>query len=397
LWASAAAAEPTLEQLTFGPKHHFFGYIGQCRTIPWSGDGRYILALQIAFVDRMPEPEDAAEIVLIDTQDHNRLREVERTRAWNPQQGTMFYWDPQHPSTRFFFNDRDPKSGKVFTVLFDIKTSKREREFRFEDTPVGNGGVAQSGGWFSAINYARLARLRPVTGYPKAYDWTTGIGAPTNDGIFRVEVETGQKKLVVSCTQLKEALEEMVPDIESRHLFINHTLCNRDSDRIYFYCRADFEGESSRRVNVPFTVKPDGSELTIQRVFIGGHPDWADGRRMIGASDKKQVLYDVVSQKIIETLGGPEIFPDPGGDISLSPDGRWLVNGHTSKAGNAYTFLDLKTRRVIKHPALPVGKWSRSELRLDPAPCWNRSSDAIVVTALAKDGTRQMFLLRPEK
>jgi hypothetical protein len=150
-------------------------------------------------------------------------------------------------------------------------------------------------------------------------------------------------------------------------------------------------------VNVPFTIKPDGSDLTIQRVFIGGHPDWADGERMIGSSDKKQIVYDVVKQKIIESLGGPEVFADPGGDISLSPDGRWLVNGNTGRAGNAYTFLEVKTGRVMKVGPLPVGKWKRSELRLDPAPCWNRSSDAVLVPALAKDGTRQMFLLRLER
>ena len=397
LWCSLTLAQPVPEQLTFGPQHHFFGYIGQCRTIPWSGDGRYILALQISFIDRMPEPEDAADIVLIDTLEKNKLRIVDQTHAWNPQQGTMFYWNPEKLATQFFFNDRDPKSGKVFAVLFDITTNKRVREYRFEDMPVGNGGVAQGGGWFLAINYGRLARLRPVTGYPKAFDWTLDSLAPENDGIFKVDVETGRKQLLVSFAQLQKTLKVSVPGIETHALFINHTLCNRNSDRIYFYCRGDFEGPASNRVNIPFTIKPDGSDLTVQRVFIGGHPDWAGGQRMIGSSDKKQIIYDVVKQEIAESLGGPEVFTDPGGDISLSPDGSWLVNGNTSKAGNAYTFLELKTGRAIKVGPLPVGKWKRSELRLDPAPCWNRSSDAVVVPALAKDGTRQMFLLRLAK
>ena len=49
-----------IEQLTSGSKHHFFGYIGQCRTIPWNASGRYILGLEIERIDRMPEPEEAA-------------------------------------------------------------------------------------------------------------------------------------------------------------------------------------------------------------------------------------------------------------------------------------------------------------------------------------------------
>ena len=372
----AIAAEPTppFQQLTRGPKHHFFGYIGQCRTIPWSGDGRHLLALQTPVLDRMPGPNDAAEIVLLDIHADHRVRVADRSRAWNPQQGTMLYWNPRQPSAQFLFNDRDPKSGKVFAVLYDISKGRRLREYRFEDTPAANSGVAQGGGWFCAINYGRLARLRPVTGYPGAYDWTVGQPAPANDGIFRIDIETGQKQLIVSFAQLKEKLRGLDPGIEHRHLFINHTLVNRDSDRIYFYCRADFEAEpESKRLNVPFTVKPDGTELTAQRVFIGGHPDWAEGVEIIGAKDKQQVVYNVLTQQLVRALGGTSMFPNPGGDIAVSPDGRWLVNGHSDKAGNAYTCLELTTGRVLKSPSLPVGKWSSKELRLDPAPCWNRS------------------------
>jgi hypothetical protein len=133
---AGAASSDSFEQITFGPKHHFFGYIGQCRTIPWSGDGRYILGLETGFIDRMPEPEDAAGIVLIDTQEGNKIIRVDSSRAWNPQQGTMFYWRPGKTS-EFLFNDRDQKSGKVFAVLHDATQRKRVREYRFDDTPVG--------------------------------------------------------------------------------------------------------------------------------------------------------------------------------------------------------------------------------------------------------------------
>lgn len=390
---AGAASSNAFEQVTFGPKHHFFGYIGQCRTIPWSSDGRYILGLETGFMDRMPEPEDVADIVLIDTQEGNKIIPLDRSRGWNPQQGTMFYWRPGK-TAEFLFNDRDQRSGKVFAVLYDATQRQRVREYRFDDTPVGNSGMAQNGQWFLAINYGRLARLRPVTGYPKAYDWTEKSAAPSDDGIFRIEVDSGKKQLLVSYAQLKEKLRELDPRIETRHLFINHTLCNRESDLIYFYCRADFEGEASERLNVPFTMKTDGRDLTVQRVFLGGHPDWADGSLIIGAKDKQQVVYDTLTQRIVSILGGAELFPNPGGDIAVSPDARWLVNGHSETGSNAYTFLELSTRRVIRSPKLPVGTWRSKEVRLDPAPCWNRTGDAILVTGLANDGTRQMFLYK---
>jgi hypothetical protein len=385
-------------QITHGPRHHYFGYIGQSRTIPWSADGRYLLALQVGFQDRLPGANDPAEICLIDAHNTYAVRVVDRTRAWNPQQGTMFYWNPEHPETQFFFNDRDPATGKVFTVLFDIAANNgrggRVREYRFDDTPVANGGVAQNGGYFTAINYARMARLRPVTGYADAWDWTKEAGAPADDGIFRVDVRTGVKTPIVSFAQLREALRGTVENIDARHFFINHTLNNRNNDLIYFFCRADFEQQvNGPRVNAVFTVRPDGSDLTRHQTFIGGHPEWAWGPQIIGSHEGRQVVYDTARRQIVESLGGKDIFPNPEGDVTLSPDGSWFVNGHRDGEFHYYTFLEMKTRRVVKSPPVFLSTWNSGPLRLDPAPAWNRTSDAIVVPGIASDGTRQMFLL----
>ena len=69
--ASIIAAENeaaySVHQLTFGPRQHFFGYIGHVSTIPWNASGRYIVALRVGPQDHLPGPGDAAEIVLIDT------------------------------------------------------------------------------------------------------------------------------------------------------------------------------------------------------------------------------------------------------------------------------------------------------------------------------------------
>ncbi len=198
-------------QITLGPKNHFFGYIGHVGTVPWNASGRYIVALRTDFVDRMPAPDDVAEIVLLDTANDYQIRVADSTRAWNVQQGTMLYWNPRDAENQFFFNDRDPETGKVFCALYDITKGRRIREFRFEDTPVGNGGVSFDGKHFAGINYARMARLRPVTGYPGAWDWTEGISAPADDGVFLVDVDSGEKELLISFRQLAEALRREWP------------------------------------------------------------------------------------------------------------------------------------------------------------------------------------------
>ena len=41
----ASESPISVRQITFGPKHHFFGYIGHVQNIPWNASGRYILAM----------------------------------------------------------------------------------------------------------------------------------------------------------------------------------------------------------------------------------------------------------------------------------------------------------------------------------------------------------------
>ncbi len=393
--ACSTTTEPEIRfevrHLTEGPRHHFFGYIGHVQNTPWNGDGSLMVALRVGFQERMPTAEDVADIVLIDPATRE-VRKIEETRAWNPQQGTMLYWNPEAPETQFFFNDRDQQTGKVFAALYDIEERRRLREYRFEDTPVGNGGVSQAGGAFAAINYARMARLRPVTGYPEAWDWTVGEKHPEDDGVFRVDVDTGERRLLVSFAEMRDVLKERHPTIVDKPLFINHTLWNRDGDRLFFFVRGTF-GNRDDRINVPMTIRGDGSGLTEQRVFIGGHPEWEFGARMIGEVGDDLVIYDTERQEVVETIGSRDVFPDAGGDTALSPDGKWIVNGWSGEGVTRYTIFRRRDGAWVHSDEFQRGPYTSGKLRIDSAPTWNRDSNQIAVPGLAEDGTRQMFVI----
>jgi hypothetical protein len=396
---SAQAAEYALEsrQITFGPKHHFFGYIGHVQNTPWNQSGRYLVALQTESQDHLPGPDDPAEIVLLDATRDYAARVVDRTRAWNPQQGTMLYWNPAAPETQFFFNDRDPATGKVFCVLFDISlgNGRRIREFRFDDTPIGNSGVSQPGGWFAAINYGRLARLRAVTGYRSAFDWTQGDNRPASDGVFRVDVASGKKQLLVSYQQLADHLRARRPDIDSVGLFINHTLVNRSGDQIFFFVRGNYD-IAGVRLNEPLLINSDGTGLRDLGQYLGGHPEWDQGRRMMGSLNGRQVVYDTDLRQVVETIANVDVIPNPEGDIALSPDGQWLVNGYRTGHANQYVLVHRPDGAWVRSGPYDVTGWTSGDLRCDAAPCWRRDNRAIVFPAIASDParTRQMFLLQ---
>src|SRR5689334_78312 len=103
----AFAASPALEvrQITTGPLHHFFGYIGHVQNVPWNKSGRYVVALRTPVRDHLPDGNEPADIVLLDTANDFAARAIAQSRAWNPQQGTMLYWNPEAQETKLFFND----------------------------------------------------------------------------------------------------------------------------------------------------------------------------------------------------------------------------------------------------------------------------------------------------
>ena len=385
------------QKITSGPKNHFFGYIGHVQNIPWSGDGKYILALRSGFQDRMPGPNDPADIVLIDTQQRYSVKKIDQTSAWNPQQGTMLYWNPESPKTQFFFNDRDNKTGKVFCVLFDIVKGKRLKEYRYQNTPIGNSGVAQKGGHFLGINYARMARLRPVTGYKGTHDWTVGQKYPKDDGIFKVRTNDDAKSLLISFHDLEIKLKEIYKNDKIPSLFINHTLWNREDDRIFFFARGGWNGiGKEKKINQAFVMNSDGSKLKPLSKHIGGHPEWGYDGKMIGRIGNDQVIFDTNSQRVIGSIGTPSIFPNPEGDIALSPDGKWFVNGYKNKKKreNYYVIYNLKDKSHVRTKGFDIGKWISGDLRQDPSPCWNRDSNKILVPGLSDNGkSRQLFIL----
>lgn len=398
-----------IDQLTEGPGHHFFGYIGHVQNIPWNGSGNYLLTFKVEFIDRMPTADDVAEILLLDAQNNYEARKIAETRAWNPQQGSMMYWNPDRPDTQFFFNDRDPETNQIFCVLFDIEENRRIKEYRFDDTPVGNGGIRQNGGLFAGINYGRMARLRLVTGYPEAYDWNTEDLHPADDGVFVVDIESGEKRLLVSFQQMRDVLVEEFPRIDTIPLFINHTLWNREGDRLFFFCRGHF-GRKQSRINVPMTIQVDGSGLTKQNVFIGGHPEWEFGPNMIGVLPKEEadgsseregqlVLYDSEKQAVIREIGTHDIFPDPGNDVALSPDGKWLVQGIEEGSRTAYSIFRRSDMHFAHTPWFDQKQYDSGKLRIDAAPKWNRESNQVLFSSLTEEeeSTRQLFLIRVVK
>ena len=92
-------------------------------------------------------------------------------------------------------------------------------------------------------------------------------------------------------------------------------------------------------------------------------------------------------------MGSPVLFPNPEGDNALSPDGEKFVNGYKKGSKNHYTIFRRTDGAFGRSKGLNKGAFS-GDIRIDPAPRWNRTNDAILVPGLTENETRQIFLIR---
>ncbi len=366
--------------MTSGPKEHLFAsYYG---INSWDSTQRYATVLETDIQDRLPTEDEPATLGLVDMETL-KFTPLVQTRAWNFQQGCMAHWLGTAPDRLIIFNDL--RDGKFVSVIMDVHT---RREVKTIPYPVS--AVAPNGKEAISINFARLRNTRSDYGYGgPGQDARMDDRFPKDDGLFLVDLETGQARLLVSIADVKE----MVPDVpESGVEYFNHTLFSRDGSKIFWLARA-----TPRRNTTSMTVRRDGSDL--RRCFPdgwgGSHFDWLDGNRLMVTS-----AYDArVYCHVLFTIGKDNYHRlgrgllDYDGHGTFSPDGRWMVTdtypNNKFREQKLY-LMDMRTEAVLSlgrfvEPPKFTGHW-----RCDLHARWSPRGDVIGFNS-THTGSRQVY------
>ncbi|MCX8037218.1 MAG: hypothetical protein N3D11_09290 [Candidatus Sumerlaeia bacterium] len=391
VWAFAAPNENpavTIRCLTSGPRHHFFGYYG---ITPWNQSQTHLVCLESEFQDHLPRPDEAAAIGLVDAKT-GAFTKVGETRAWNFQQGAMLHWNPLAPDREIIFNDR--KDGDVVGVVLDVNSGQRRWLARAVSAVSHNGRYALS------LTYGRLTRLRPVVGYVGTKDPNPDVAHPDNDGVFLMDLQTGEAKLVVSIGEVYRRLVGAHPELRERHMWFNHTVFNKDDTRFFFLARC-WEGKDKPQLqSAMFTCNLDGSDLREVIAFgkSVSHFEWKNSRQILatfdlaGTGGKQHVLF-TDGRKDYQVIG--EGFLSGDGHPTFSPDEQWIANDrNNSKAGTKSLMLfHLGRGTGMVLGSFPMKEYLSGDLRCDLHPRWNRTGDAICFDALdTRDWTRQLHV-----
>jgi hypothetical protein len=376
--------------MTPPPKHHFFGYYG---IPPWNRSQSRLVCLEVDFQDRFPEPGEKARIGFVDAA-KGGFQPLTETATLNLQQGCMLHWNPLAPDREILFNDR--AGGDVITAVLDVESGKRR------ELPRAIAAVGHKGQYGLCIDYGRQGRMRKVVGYAAADDPYASDPAPKNDGIWRMDLKTGESKLLVSIAQVYERLRRHPLIDGKRHMFFQHAVFNKSDSRFFFLARVFTDPPRPELESAMFTAAIDGSDLREAIPFgrAVSHFEWRNDReiiatfRMDDSREKLHVLFHD-GEGDYKVLGREFLTSD--GHCSVSPDEQWMVTDQN--VGST-----LEKRLLLYH--LPTGRGSElgrfpmreqrylsSDLRCDLHPRWNRTGTQICFDALEqKTWTRQLHL-----
>jgi hypothetical protein len=381
-----------ITQLTSGPLHHFASAYYHIRS--WDASGRYLLCLRTDIADRNPEVGDTASLCMIDS-DSGEVREIARTSAWNFQQGTMQQWLGSAPDSMIIFNDC--REGKLVAVIMNAFTGRVQRVI---DRPVS--AVSHDGLSAVSINFSRLHQTRPGYGY-------AGPGQaarldedhPADEGLFRVDLETGNSKLIVSLDQVF-ALNPPPGRPDSLPFWFNHTLINRDDSRVFFLGRRAKDGGGWCTASYTVGLDGEGLRCVLDYDWGGSHFDWLSDERLLvtcwyqGSNPLTHLLFSDTqspNDRDYRVLGQGMLTNDGHG--RFSNDGRWMVTDtypmHGSRSLMLMRMSDdalLRLGTFNDHTEIFDGAW-----RCDLHPAFDKSGRRLVFDSV-DDGTRQVYLAK---
>ena len=376
-------AYPAARAVTRGPRYHFFGYYDKH---PWNASGRYMLGLETTFMDRPPTAEDGAIVGLIDLAEGNRWQALDETYAWNWQQGTMLQWLPPECERLIIYNRRD--GDRFVSVIRDIHTG----ETRVLPRPIY--AVSHDGKFALSVNFARLDQTRPGYGYTGLPDpWQDELN-PATDGIYWMDLTTGEHRLIISIEQMTHF--RPVPAMDGVKHWLNHLQFNPDDSRFIFLHRW-YSPEGVGFGTRLFTARPDGSEIyCVAGDVYASHFDWCNSEQILAWALQQPLgkRYYLFTDRSEEVAVVGEGILTVNGHCSYSPDGRWLLTDTYPDDDQGMTLILYRLRDGQR---VDIGRFFSpqelyEEIRCDLHPRWSRDGKQVCIDS-AHEGSRQMYVI----
>lgn len=366
--------------ITGGSKHHFFGYYDKEQ---WDKNNRYILTNQVDFINRSPKGSDAITLGIIDSQNNFSFTPLSSSKAWAWQQGNMLQWIPKYEDL-IIHNERI--GDRFVSIIINMKTGEKKVLPRPIYTLSNDGQKALS------LNFSRTAITRPGYGYNGLSDWRINDKKPSDDGIYLMDLDTGEHKLIIDLNRIVNINynDNMANSI---HWF-NHLLFNPTDERFIFLHRWQNK-ESGNFYTRLCTADYKGENIFISKINNGSHFIWYDNNHILiwAEGDQGEAYYLIEDQTDKTQIIGKGIL-NRNGHCTISSDKKWILTDEYPDKNNMRPFILYNINEKLR---IDIGNFYsppelEGELRCDLHPRWNRD-DSLICIDSAHTGERQMYIL----
>ncbi len=364
---------------------------------PFSPSERYYAVTKIPFQDKMPVLGDAAQVCVIDLHEQS-IQTVFRTKCWGHQTGANINWG----ATDRHLYTNDVIGGKAVCVRIDLQTG----ETMAFAGPLYHIAPDES----CVIGFPHELRDITQLGYgvapKKPGDYASlPVEAAKDEGIWRTDLKTGAKTLLVSLADAAAKVPGPPPK-EGGTYYFWHSKFNRQGTRVVQVLR--YYMPDGSRNPMTFTFNADGTDIRYapltNRVPVwdngGGHPNWhPDGENILrclnpDGGDRRYCLfrYDGTGFRVL----CPKI--KGGGHPSIEVRGKYLITDDHPVIDNvqhvALKLIDIaaeEERKVCSIPTIDRRRLKDKVFRLDGHPSWSRDFKKVSIQA-AEKGRRQMYV-----
>jgi hypothetical protein len=407
-----------VRQVGDGHQHYFFGYYNKTN---WDASGRYLLAQQVPYRDVRLAPDCLAAIGYFDLEHGQRFHCVSETRAWNWQMGSQLQWLDGAGGLKLIHNERRPGGDGRYpgfgSVIVDAQTGERTR------LPLPVYVVAPDSRYAICVDYRRLYVTHETIGYSEEGGPFELPLAPADDGLYRMDLVTGDSRLIVSYRQLREFHSR--PSMDKAIHWVSHIEINPASSRVLLLHRwTERVKDETCFLHRLITMNPDGSELRLLEcsdhplpqladdfdpATVGtfdyekseyqiSHPLWRNDRQIIvwgpHAGEIHYHLYDDADGGAVQPVGRHVLTEN--GHMTFSPvNSRWLVSDTYPDPVTQERILFLYDMETgVRHD---VGSFYADpglskENRCDLHPRWSRDGSEVCIDSVHGEG-RQMYIV----
>jgi len=375
---------PPIRAITQGPKFHWFAYYDK---LQFDVSCRYVLGMEVDFEHRSPKSDDVIKVGMVDLEENDRWIELGETRSWCWQQGCMLQWRPGSKS-EILWNDR--QDNRFVCHIFDVNTGKKRT------LPYPFYTVSSDGSIAVAPDFRRVNHMRPGYGYTGLPDPNHDVLAPEDSGIFRLNLETGEQKLIISIADVAK-IESPHTDFTGAKHYFNHLLFSPDGSRFIFLHR--WRSEEQRGFGTRMlTARPDGTDIHVVDDY--GHTShfiWRDTNHILAWSWHPShkgafYLYEDGTDKV--EVVGKDIMTQ-NGHCSYLPGNKWILNDtYPDKERKQHVYLyNVETKEKVSlgkfySPSEYTGEW-----RCDTHPRFSPDSRSVVIDSPHGGNGRQMYLI----